>query len=464
MNLYPLALLCALTSVLATSARAAQWQYRYQGSAATVEIAPLQFGKTWAYSLEIDDGPASTVESQKLLARYNWNDAPPGVGGGASRPFVGTAAVSFGGVDTTNPTYLNQKQLDELRAAGWGVANHSYWHSGNHWDAAHFLKPQDFRRELFWSQLFYAAMGGGGRGATHFVYPSGDYNYGPYLQEFGLRSASRVSGTSPRNALDAKWNPLDLDRNSLDENVWTKQNNALAGLPETPKMGDFIIDFTHGMNGDAASQNHKDWEARLSHLAEGYGAGGDNSLWVAPTEDVVNYRLAAQAAKVEVKPGIITVFLPDDAPASALTLVIGGLNEKTKLAAPDSGTLYRQGQRAWLTTPVIGTPGTELATPHLKRIYSGPVGDLKWDEPVKVAGVRLLQSGPVAADYDFKMEIETPDGQSASLLPDGAKIAEAWGRWLLFPTVPDREAPAARALKVMPDRSLRTMEVWAQVP
>lgn len=71
-----------------------------------------------------------------------------------------------------------------------------------------------------------------------------------------------------------------------------------------------------------------------------------------------------------------------------------------------------------------------------------------------------MVSSPVAADFVFKLDIETPVGKTESLLPEGAKVADAWGRWLLFPTIPDREAIAARALKVSPVPNLRQMEVW----
>ena len=457
--------LMALSLLTTASAQAAQWEYHFTGPQPKVEIAPLKYDKSWAYAVEIDDGPVSTLQvSLPLLAKYQWNDAPPGVKGGKDRPFAGTAAVSFSGFDTGNSTLLNQKQSDELRAAGWDIVNHSYWHTGNHWDKTKFLKPEDFRRELFWSQLFYAETTGKGRGATHFVYPNGDPYYQPFLKDYGLRSSSRVGGSSPRNLFDAKWNPLDLDRNYLDEGVWAGKNDVLFGFPKTPQNGDFIIDFTHGMKADPESKNHVDWLERLDHIAGTYGAQGDNSVWVAPTDAIVNYRLAAQVAKVSVAPGLITVTLPDDAPASALTLKLSGLSHKTQLPTQDAATPTRQGDVAWITTPVIGKMGAELPQPKLKKIYDGPIKDLSWDEPVQVAGVRLRQSGPVAKDYSFKMDAETPDGKTVSIVPDNAKIADAWGRWLLFPTIPDRDAVSARALKVAPDPNLRQMEVWALAP
>jgi hypothetical protein len=52
-----------------------------------VEICPLKYDKEWAYAVEIDDGPASTLTvAQPLLARFAFTDAPPGLAGGRSCP------------------------------------------------------------------------------------------------------------------------------------------------------------------------------------------------------------------------------------------------------------------------------------------------------------------------------------------------------------------------------------------
>jgi hypothetical protein len=159
-----LAALAAL-GVVASGSHAATWQYSWTPAAGEstpkAEVCPLKYGKTWAYAVEIDDNPASTLTvSQPLLARYSWNDAPPGVAGGKHRPFVGTAAIVLGGINTGNSTRLSLEQINELKKNGWGIANHSYWHTGNHWDKSKFLKPEEFQRELFWSQALFAHLVG----------------------------------------------------------------------------------------------------------------------------------------------------------------------------------------------------------------------------------------------------------------------------------------------------------------
>jgi hypothetical protein len=454
----------------ASSVQAAPWEYRWTPAAGEgitrVDVAPLKYGKIWAYAVEIDDGPSSTLTvSQPLLAKYQWNDAPPGVVGGTNHPFVGTAAVVMGGIDVGKSSNLGLVQINELKKYGWGIVNHSYWHSGNHWEPSQFLKPEDFKRELFWSQAVFAELLGSGRGSTHFVFPNGDPGYGKYLNDYGVRSGSRVSGSSPRNLLDLGFKPIDLTRNYLDEGPWAKSNNPLQGLPNNPQLGDFIIDFTHGMSGDAASENNKRWIARLDHIVKTFGPRGDNSMWVAPTDEIVNYHIAASKARTTVAQGSLTVDLPEDVSGSALTLKITGLSEKTTLKAPEGGALYRQGDTTWLTTPVIGDPGAKLVAPRVHRIYSGEVKNVTWDTSVAIAGVRLRQFGPGNKEFVLKIDVVLPDGTVESIVPGGAaKLGNVWGGWLLFPTVPDRAAPLAKELRVTSDKDLKEMEVWAILP
>jgi hypothetical protein len=463
--------LAGLVTVLAASSvQAAPWQYDWILAAGEdtpkVEVAPLKYGKSWAYAVEIDDGPSSTLTvSQPLLAKYQWNDAPPGVVGGTNHPFVGTAAVVMGGIDVSKSSNLSLVQINELKKHGWGIVNHSYWHSGNHWNPSKFLKPENFKRELFWSQAVFAELLGSGRGSTHFVFPNGDPGYGKYLNEYGIRSGSRVGGSSSRNLHSVELNLIDLSRNYLDEGPWIKSNNPLQGFPDKPQPGDFIIDFTHGMNGDPASENNKRWITRLDHIVKHYGPQGDNSMWVAPTDEVVRYHVAAGKARTTVAKGRLTVDLPEDVAGSTLTLKITGLSKKTTLKAPEGGTLYRQGDTAWLTTPVIGNTGAQLVAPRVHRIYSGDVKNVIWDTPVAIAGVRLRQFGSGSKDFVLKIDAVLPDGNVESVIPGGeAKLGNVWGGWLLYPTIPDRVAPLAKELRVTSDKDLKEMEVWAVLP
>jgi hypothetical protein len=448
-------------------AEAATWHYKWKPTISEVtpkvEISPFKYGKTWAYAVEIDDGATSTLTvSQPLLARYQWNDAPVGVIGGVNKPLVGTAAVIVGSIGR-NSASLSFEQIAELKKLGWGIVNHSYWHTGVHWDKSKMNTPEQFRRELFWSQSVLAEFVSNGRATTHFVFPNGDYNYGPYLHEFGLRTGSRTSGASARNLLDAKLNLLNFTRNYLDNEPWQAKNNALHGLPEKPVLGDFIIDFTHGMNADPTSVNNKLWVERLNHIVKSWGAQGDNSMWVAPTDEVFDYFFGAKEAKVTVSAGLITLQLPDSIAGTPLTLKITGLNDKTILEAPEGGTIHRQGDTAWLTTPMIGKYGMPAPMPRMRRIYVGEAKNLHWDKAVGIAGVRLLHEGKFA-EGDISVSIIKSDGQAETIVSlDESAARLAKGR-ILTTIVPDRPAVVGTELRVTPDKSLKEMEIWALQP
>jgi len=462
----PTAGLCAAILALASpvAVSAAQWTYTWPAPAGaavpTVQVCPLLYGKSWAYSVEIDDGPVCTLTvAQPLLANYSFTDAPPGVAGGHPHPFVGSAAIFLLRIDTGNNTFLTWDQVKQLQADGWGIINHSYWHSGNHWDPTKYLKAADFHRELFWSQ---ALLNDSQKiYPTEFVYPSGDYNYAPYLHEYGLEGGSLVGG-KVKDVRAANPDFTLLDRNWLDESVWGPKNDPLAGIPAAPAPGDFIIDFTHNIDADSTSANRVRWKARLDHIAGQYGAAGDDSLWCAPTGDVVNYAIVARAAQIIADPGKITITLPDAQPGSPLTLKITGVPAGIQLPAPAGGLAYGQNGTWWITTPIIGAPGARPLPVHIKRIYDGPVGPATWAEAEKIAGVRLRQFGDPSPGYQLKVDATLPDGTSQSLLPPNSPpLKSLWGGWQLYPVIPDGPAVPATGITVPPDKCFKEMEVWA---
>jgi len=150
-----------LAAILAISsfgllANAAEWTYTWQPGAndsqVTASVSPLKYGKSWAYSIEFDDGTVFPVQyAEALISQFKYTDAPPGVAGGKERPFVATCAINPYTIDTPNTTILTWTQLKSLMEKGWGIVNHSYWHTGVHWDPDKMNSPDQFQRELFWS-------------------------------------------------------------------------------------------------------------------------------------------------------------------------------------------------------------------------------------------------------------------------------------------------------------------------
>jgi hypothetical protein len=435
------------------------WKAGRAEAAPAVEICPLKYGKRWAYAVEIDDGPVSTLTvSQPLLAACTFTDAPPGVPGGKTLPFVGGAAVIGARTGTANASFLNWDQVRRLQKNGWGLLSHSYRHSGYGWDAKGALTPDQFRDELYWSQTIFAAESGTGRAPIHLVLPNGYTAYAPYLAAFGLRSASRVGG-KPTPLRNTTADFADMDRNYLDESVWSRTADALAGLPATPAPGSLIIDFTHGMEADPASANHKRWKERLGSLSGRWGRHGDDSVWCAPTSEVVAYTLAARAAAITSRPGRVTLRVPTTLPGTALRLHLRGVPPNAPLSTPPGGSLYRRGAEVWITTPRIGLPGAPAPRPHLRRVYRGPAENITLAAPARIAGIRILQQGKPKDGFTLGLSLVSPTGKTLPLFPGDP--GTAWGTWLLYPIVPNRAAVTAKAIRLNADPSLSQMEVWA---
>jgi Polysaccharide deacetylase len=465
-------MLIVLSAVLTTTAAfAAEWSWQWKASAG--EAAPqatvcqFLYGKEWAYTLEIDDAPVTTLTvAQPLLAKYHYTDAPPGVPAGKPLPLVGGSAVIVGSMGTHKNTVLQWEDIRRLQQAGWGVINHSYFHVGRTWGTPpEILTTEQFRRDLFWSQTVLALEVGQGRAPTHFVYPNGYMDYRNHLAEFGLHSGSRVSGSGSPSVYGQKADFYDMTRSYLDEGAWTNEwskSDPMADFPKPgPAAGDVHVDFTHGISADPNSANYRRWIQRLDTIAGRYGQAGRDSLWSAPTGQILDYVTAARAAKVTVQAGKLTVELPDSIPGSRLTVMLKGIPAASALTAPAGATLYRQGDTAWITTPMIGQPGSPCPKPQVKRIYAGAIKDMAWDRPIRLAAVRLLQNAPPAKGFELQIDAVTPDGQIQSLLkPEERHLRDSWGTWLLYSTVPNQPAVSTRELRFQSDKALEKMEIW----
>ena len=454
-------------------ASAAEWSWQWPVSAGQAvpqaEVCHFQYGKEWAYAIEIDDGPTSMLSViQPLLSQYKFTDAPPGITGGKALPFVGSGAIVVQSTGLDHPDLIQWDQLRKLKKLGWGIINHSYAHAGHGWAPEEKLTREQFRRDLFWSQTLIATELGTGRAPTHFVYPNGYLAYREYLAEFGLRSATHVAGEPVNWQLySGKPDLYNLQRSYLDEGPWLGdwgKSDVLFWFPKDGPVADqMFIDFTHGINSDHQSNHYKLWAARMSNIASRFGKQGKDNMWSAPTGNILDYASAASAAKVKAEPGRLTVQLPDNIPGSRLTLKIKGIKAET-LKVPEGAVCYRQGDTTWITTPMIGKPGSPAPTPNVKRIYSGEVKDIHWDTPIALAAVRLMQkSDPSVKNFSLQLNAVTPDGKTKSLVtPEEAKLpVGASMRWLVYCTIPNEPAVSTTDLHISKDKCLGKMEVWA---
>lgn len=463
-----------VTALLACSAPLAAVDYTWTWTPApgerapTASVCPFKYGKSWAYAIEIDDGPNWVRPfAVPFIGRQQWSDAPPGVAGGARHPFVGGIGVIAAAVGMGNAA--TWEDLAALPKDGWAVINHSFNHSGRSWgDPSGKLDDAAVAADAFWSQAMFAARLGG-RAPTAAIYANGytDYNRGGALEKVGIVIATRVAG-SQHGDLGAKAPPwMDTDRSYLDDGAWKDwgKGDPLAGIPDAGGKGPdgrLFIDFTHGIDQKPESENQQRWKARLEHIAAHWGAAGSDTLWCAPTGEVADYARLARAAKVVAAPGKVTVSVPAELPGSALTIRLDGLGERVKAAAPSGGTLHRQGAVAWLTTPVLGTPGAPPPSPRVRQVAAGKPGELALPAGCKVAAVMVRLFGALPAGFRYQVALKTPGGERS--LAD-ADLGTGWNSGLkLHALIPAGEAVAASAVSVKADKAIQEVIVWGLDP
>ena len=457
------------------SLTAAEWSYTWPAvakdsakeTAVSAEICPFKYGKTWAYAIEIDDGPKwVTTFAVPFFAQFHFTDAPPGVSGGSPRPFVGSVAAIASTIDC-NDTAVNHDDFSALSKVGWGVINHSLTHEGRSWgDEAGRLSDRQVHEDAFWSQVLIAAAMPNGRAPTAAVYANGytDYNRGDALCKVGIRLATRVGGSSPREVTSAKLAWMDFPRSYLDENAWTNEwskSEVMADFPGAAEQGPaanmVVIDFTHDINRAADSANQQRWQARLSNIEKRWGAGGADSLWCAPSGDISDYVHAAAAATFIHASGKVTVRLPDEQPGTALTLKLTGIPLTTKLPTPVGGTLHRQGTVAWITSPLIGSAGT--LPPAVHCVYDGKAGTIDLPAGTQVAGITLRIHGELPADFTYRIALRTAQGEHE--LPGRA----LHGGWFVASQtralLPDEAALVASSVITDTHACVTGMRVWA---
>ncbi len=452
---------------------AAEWSWTWKPASGDpvprAEICTFQYGKKWAYAIELDDGPKwARPFAAPFLAGFHYTDAPPGVPGGARRPFVGSVAV-IAGVTGNNDSALNWEDLRALREAGWGVINHSYDHRANGWSGpAAQLNDAQAHADAFWSQTIFAAFLPGGRAPTAVAYANGytDYNRDHALTSRGIAIATLVGGRSPRNVLDLKVDWMNFPRSYLDEPVWTNAWSKSAPMSDFPGGGlqepaadSFVIDFTHVIEQKPDSPNQQRWRTRLQTIESRWAAGGVDGLWCAPTGEIADYLRAAKAATVKLEPGKLSVTLPDDLPGSAVTFRLSGIGATAAVQAPDGGALYRQGSSIFLTSPRLGLWGAPPPTPRLKRIYDGPAVSVTFSKPAAVAGVTLRVFGNAPSALPYRLAVRTSGGEQVFA---ERTVGPGWvvgGH--LCPIVPSRPAILGTGLTVQAAEPLKAMTVWA---
>jgi hypothetical protein len=257
----------------------------YTGNATyAVTKATLYNNFKWAYSFTFDDGrPTTRTVVLPMFQSYG---------------YVGGSALNTANMQPTADGYvMSWASADILKAAGWSFFDHTVDH--NNLTCSNIsteVVPDKSAIEARWP----------GYTCTNFVYPYCDTTYWTCLRDSGLfLSAEDNNGNNYADVLPP--NPFILNRNSFFAagNAGTAAlADALADNAATDARPRWMIMFGHeivpgsGTPTTTYDNNEVTLKAHMDYIYNTYGAGGNNSMWFAPTDVVMQYILTRNYAVV----------------------------------------------------------------------------------------------------------------------------------------------------------------------
>jgi hypothetical protein len=309
-----------------------------------VEKSALRYNKAFAYSFTLDDGliDAYTIaypllrgglvaENNTLYPGYFYTD-----GCGNAIPFsagISWYSVNSAGSDihVNTPSYINWTQLATLYSEGWNVFNHSYSHSA--------YGSTDYVWQINQNKAYIKEKSG--IDVTHFVVPSGDQAYVAPAFTNGMLTVNGNNGAyrgSPNGyridqPIDFKnftlYKMLLADANHNTTNIMQKINSVAAASLNGQHY--WWIDFTHhvGSQPSGSSLLFPLFQFYMENIANQYGMGGADNMWMAPVQDVYEYLSVRDNTLLaySISGNILTVTLdysgvPDNLRTNAITLTV----------------------------------------------------------------------------------------------------------------------------------------------
>ncbi|RKR09099.1 putative polysaccharide deacetylase [Flavobacterium sp. 90] len=315
-------------------------------SADKVKIQPsaLKFNKHLAYSFTADDGYRSTfltafplLNGGKISGKEisEWKNDQGGDGTtskglfytnnlGTKIPFKIGLAINGAAIGNlpANRGHLSWPEVKEMYDAGWDILNHGFHHATKH--GTNFLKEVTENTASIKQNLGFTM--------SHFVVPGGESDPG-YQLEYerdalanGSFSVASFVGSGP--IIDVK-GKVNLDKmiyartfvqSSNDTIGFKTMDGFLEKLESITKSPNpvWYNEFTHGVGNQNLwnlSMRFPDFKYYMTAIANKYGAKGDDSIWMAPWQEVYEYIWLRDRIKINYsqnnKEGIVTIELPE---------------------------------------------------------------------------------------------------------------------------------------------------------
>ncbi|MBF4519278.1 polysaccharide deacetylase family protein [Flavobacterium sp. ANB] len=310
----------------------------------TIKPSALKFDKHLAYSFTVDDGYRSAYLiafplfnggkiSGPMINEWKNDQGGDGTnskglfysnGLGNKIPFKLGLAINGGAIGDFSAYrgHLSWAEVKEMYDAGWDILNHGFHHATKH--GTNFLTEVTENTTSIQQNLGFTM--------SHFVVPGGESDPG-YQLEYekdalanGSFSVASYVGLGP--VINVK-DKVNLDKmiygrtflqSSKDTIGFKTMDRFLATFDSVAKLPNPIWynEFTHGVgNGNLwnLSMRFPDFKYYMTAIANKYGSKGNDSIWMAPWQEVYEYIWLRDRIKIKYtqnnKEVIVTIELPE---------------------------------------------------------------------------------------------------------------------------------------------------------
>ncbi|MCD0470606.1 polysaccharide deacetylase family protein [Flavobacterium sp. JAS] len=309
-----------------------------------IQTSALKFNKHLAYSFTVDDGYRSTYLTAfpllnggkingKMISEWKNDQGGDGTtskglfytnGLGNKIPFKLGLAVNGAAIGDlpANRGHLSWLEVKEMYDAGWDVLNHGFHHATKH--GTNFLTEVTENTASIKQNLGFTM--------SQFVVPGGESDPG-YQLEYerdalanGSFSVASYVGSGPIINVKEK---VNLDKmiyartfvHSSQDTIGFKTMDhyleTLASVVKSPNPV-WYNEFTHGVGNQnlwSLSMRFSDFKYYMTTIANKYGVKGDDSIWMAPWQEVYEYIWLRDRIKINYeqnnKEGLVTIELPE---------------------------------------------------------------------------------------------------------------------------------------------------------
>ncbi|MTH16522.1 polysaccharide deacetylase family protein [Flavobacterium sp. LC2016-01] len=295
-----------------------------------VKVAPLKYNKHFAYSFTLDDGYRSAyltafplLNGGKISSpdKNEWKIDQGGDGTtsdglfysdgfGNKIPFKLALAVNGGAIRDlpANRGHLSWPEIKEMYNAGWDILSHGFHHATKH--GTNYLTEVKENTASIKQNLDFTM--------SHFVVPGGEGDEKYYLEyekealNNGHLSVASYYGVGPVFKVDSK---VNLDKmitartfvqSSKDTIGFKTMDRYLKTLDSIVKQPNalWFNEFTHGTGNTNLwnlSMRFPDFKYYMTALADKYGVKGNDSIWMAPWQEVYEYIWLRDRIKIDYK-------------------------------------------------------------------------------------------------------------------------------------------------------------------